>query len=59
MQPDEVRPSYDIGAETYAQKFFDELSRKPFDRRARPTNSRARRPGHVAATANSSKRAAL
>jgi SAM-dependent methyltransferase len=33
MQPDEVRSSYDVVAETYAQKFFDELSRKPFDRR--------------------------
>ncbi len=33
MQPDEVRSSYDMVAETYAKKFFDELSRKPFDRR--------------------------
>jgi len=33
MQPDEVRSSYDMVAETYATKFFDELSRKPFDRR--------------------------
>ncbi len=32
MQPDEVRSSYDMVAETYAKKFFDELSRKPFDR---------------------------
>jgi SAM-dependent methyltransferase len=33
MQPDEVRSSYDMVAEPYAKKFFDELSRKPFDRR--------------------------
>ena len=32
MQPDELRSSYDRVAESYAQKFFDELSRKPFDR---------------------------
>jgi SAM-dependent methyltransferase len=32
MQPDAVRSSYDMVAEAYAQKFFDELSRKPFDR---------------------------
>ena len=33
MQPNEVRSSYDMVAEAYSQKFFDELSRKPFDRR--------------------------
>ena len=32
MRPDELRSSYDTVAETYAQKFFDELARKPFDR---------------------------
>jgi SAM-dependent methyltransferase len=32
MEPDAVRSSYDVVAETYAGKFFDELSRKPFDR---------------------------
>jgi SAM-dependent methyltransferase len=32
VQPDKLRSSYDAVAEVYAQKFFDELSRKPFDR---------------------------
>lgn len=32
MRPDELRSSYDAVAETYAQTFFDELTRKPFDR---------------------------
>lgn len=32
MQPDDFRSSYDAVAEVYAQTFFDELSRKPFDR---------------------------
>lgn len=32
MQPDDFRSSYDAVAELYAQTFFDELSRKPFDR---------------------------
>jgi SAM-dependent methyltransferase len=32
MEPDDVRISYDAVAESYAQRFFDELSRKPFDR---------------------------
>jgi SAM-dependent methyltransferase len=32
VQPDQLRSSYDAVAEVYAQKFFDELSRKPFDR---------------------------
>ncbi len=32
MRSDEVRSSYDMVAEAYAQKFFDELSGKPFDR---------------------------
>jgi SAM-dependent methyltransferase len=32
MQPDDLRSSYDAVAEAYAQRFFDELSRKPFDR---------------------------
>lgn len=32
MQPNKLRSSYDAVAEAYAQKFFDELSRKPFDR---------------------------
>jgi SAM-dependent methyltransferase len=32
MEPGELRSSYDAVAEDYAQKFFDELSRKPFDR---------------------------
>jgi len=59
MQPDEVRSSYDKVAETYTQKFFDELSRKPFDRRlldefaaavpARGTLDVGCGPGHVAA----------
>ncbi|MGQ0804525.1 MAG: class I SAM-dependent DNA methyltransferase [Actinomycetota bacterium] len=32
MDPDELRASYDRVAETYADTFFDELDRKPFDR---------------------------
>src|ERR1700730_1219440 len=32
MEPDTIRSSYDVVAETYASKFSDELSRKPFDR---------------------------
>jgi len=58
MQPDEVRSSYDMVAEAYAQKFFDELSRKPFDRQlldefaaalpARGTLDVGCGPGHVA-----------
>lgn len=32
MEPRELRSSYDAVAESYAKKFFDELSRKPFDR---------------------------
>jgi SAM-dependent methyltransferase len=32
MEHDEARSSYDVVAETYARQFFDELSRKPFDR---------------------------
>jgi SAM-dependent methyltransferase len=32
MDPDELRASYDQVAETYADTFFDELDRKPFDR---------------------------
>jgi SAM-dependent methyltransferase len=32
MEADELRTSYDTVAESYAQTFFDELSRKPFDR---------------------------
>jgi SAM-dependent methyltransferase len=32
MQPDELKASYDAVAEAYAETFFDELSRKPFDR---------------------------
>jgi SAM-dependent methyltransferase len=32
VQPDELRSSYDAVAEPYAQRFFVELSRKPFDR---------------------------
>ncbi len=32
VQPDDFRSSYDAVAEVYAQTFFDELSRKPFDR---------------------------
>ena len=32
MDPDAARFSYDTVAATYATKFFDELSRKPFDR---------------------------
>jgi SAM-dependent methyltransferase len=32
MEPDATRSSYDVVAETYASKFSDELSRKPFDR---------------------------
>lgn len=58
MQPDEVRSSYDMVAEAYAQKFFDELSRKPFDRglldnfaaalNARVTLDVGCGPGHIA-----------
>ena len=32
MEPEALRSSYDAVADVYAQKFFDELSRKPFDR---------------------------
>lgn len=32
MQPHEIRSSYEVVAEKYAATFFDELSRKPFDR---------------------------
>ena len=32
MKPDDFRSSYDAVAEVYAKAFFDELSRKPFDR---------------------------
>jgi SAM-dependent methyltransferase len=32
MEPDAARSSFDAVAETYASKFSDELSRKPFDR---------------------------
>jgi SAM-dependent methyltransferase len=32
VEPDATRSSYDVVAETYATKFVDELSRKPFDR---------------------------
>jgi SAM-dependent methyltransferase len=32
VDPDELRASYDQVAETYADTFFDELDRKPFDR---------------------------
>jgi SAM-dependent methyltransferase len=32
VEPDKLRASYDVVAEAYAQQFFDELSRKPFDR---------------------------
>jgi hypothetical protein len=32
VRPDEFRSSYDAVAEVYARTFFDELSRKPFDR---------------------------
>jgi SAM-dependent methyltransferase len=32
MRPDELRSSYDAVAEAYAERFFDELSLKPFDR---------------------------
>jgi SAM-dependent methyltransferase len=32
MQPDDLRSSYDAVAAAYAETFFNELSRKPFDR---------------------------
>ncbi len=32
MGPDDLRAGYDVVAESYARQFFDELSRKPFDR---------------------------
>ena len=32
MEPDELKISYEAVAESYTQRFFDELSRKPFDR---------------------------
>jgi SAM-dependent methyltransferase len=32
VEPDQLRSSYDTVAESYAQKFFEELTRKPFDR---------------------------
>ncbi len=33
MEPDQLRASYDVVAEAYALQFFDELTRKPFDRK--------------------------
>jgi SAM-dependent methyltransferase len=58
MRPDDVRSSYDVVAEMYAQKFFDELDRKPFDRamlddfaaalNARETLDVGCGPGHIA-----------
>jgi ubiquinone/menaquinone biosynthesis C-methylase UbiE len=33
MEPDRLRASYDVVAEAYALRFFDELTRKPFDRK--------------------------
>ena len=58
MRPDDVRSSYDMVAEAYAQKFFDELQPKPFDRailddfaaalNARVTLDVGCGPGHVA-----------
>ena len=41
MQPDDFRSSYDAVAEVYAKTFFDELSRKPFDRELLGTVSRS------------------
>jgi SAM-dependent methyltransferase len=32
VEPEDLRSSYDTVAESYAKKFFDELSRKQFDR---------------------------
>jgi trans-aconitate methyltransferase len=32
VNPDEIRSSYEVVAEKYATTFFDELTRKPFDR---------------------------
>ena len=32
MKPEEIKASYEIVADAYAAQFFDELSRKPFDR---------------------------
>jgi SAM-dependent methyltransferase len=32
MRPDELSSSYDAVAEAYAERFYDELSSKPFDR---------------------------
>src|ERR1700694_1055011 len=32
MEPEAMKASYEVVAEAYAAQFFDELSRKPFDR---------------------------
>jgi trans-aconitate methyltransferase len=32
MEPGEIQAGYDVVADAYAEQFFDELSRKPFDR---------------------------
>jgi SAM-dependent methyltransferase len=32
VEPREIQGSYDVVADAYAEQFFDELSRKPFDR---------------------------
>jgi SAM-dependent methyltransferase len=47
MEADELRTSYDAVAESYAQRFFDELSRKPFDRDLLARFARVSPPGVV------------
>jgi SAM-dependent methyltransferase len=47
MEGDEARSSYDVVAQTYARQFFDELSRKPFDRELLERFARECRRGRV------------
>jgi SAM-dependent methyltransferase len=47
VKPEELRSSYDAVADDYAQKFFDELTRKPFDRNRLEGFARRCPPGRV------------
>jgi SAM-dependent methyltransferase len=47
VEPEDLRSSYDAVAESYAAKFFDELSRKPFDRDLLERFARECPPGRV------------
>lgn len=47
MDADQARASYDAVADAYAAQFFDELSRKPFDRDLLDRFAASNRPGRV------------